>query len=915
MSPRKKYYFAYTGLFLLTAVLCFWVFVANDKSFVQDSDALHQHLNSLIYYGRWLRGIAGSFFSEGGFALSLYDFSIGYGSDVVTTMNYYAIGDPLNLLSAFVPVRYTEYLYAFLILLRMYLAGIAFSAYCAKMGLPRRSALPASLVYVFCGWALVAAMRHCYFLNPMIYLPLLCLGFEKLYRRENPLLFTGMVALSCISNFYFFYMLLFAIVAYALVRYFTNKEARKGPKAFAVLLGRSLLYGTIGVLLACVVFVPVLLLLTSTDRASTGIAREHLYSLSQYLQMPVSLMTATVESNYTILGYSAPAVISVAVLYVFPGRRVLKVAVPVLWLLLMLPDFGWLMNGLSYVTNRWAWIFSFLMAYVVASTWEDLLSLGVHRKKLAVVVGASLVYGLLSLALIFPLPGYQGAPGEVRISALCSVAVLAAAYALLLLVFWAPSKRGQARKLVSGGLVALLVVGVGANAYTKFVTADYLGIYLESGTLLNRIEQSPATDIAELQAADDSFNRFDMQKYKAKNAADIVGAHGVNFFWSLGARTASDFYTDMGMSTRTAAHSYFGLECRAPLYALASVKYYAGKEGSQPYGFVDTGKEVRGFADSKQKTVPLYENEYALPLGYTYECYFPQSEYDRLSMLDKQQAMLRGMVLPDDAAVLLEGAYPVASYESMSVVVPHQIKGSSKALVAEDGCSVTTKGKNQTVTFEFEGLPSAETYLEFEDFRFEPVVSKTVSKIDQENGHITIGIESDLLSTRMLYYSPYFRYYMGQDDFLVGLGYSEEPQHSVILSLKREATYSWSSARIVCQPMTDYANEVDALRKDVMTDEEFSTNAVSGRIALDAPKILCLSIPYSRGWSATVDGQSVELLQANTMFMAIPLDAGEHVIQLHYFTPGLKEGLLCFALGALLLVALGVGRRKTGEWL
>ena len=34
--------------------------------------------------------------------------SLGYGADVIATLNYYAIGDPLNLLYGFVPVKYTE---------------------------------------------------------------------------------------------------------------------------------------------------------------------------------------------------------------------------------------------------------------------------------------------------------------------------------------------------------------------------------------------------------------------------------------------------------------------------------------------------------------------------------------------------------------------------------------------------------------------------------------------------------------------------------------------------------------------------------------------------------------------------------------------------------------------------------------
>lgn len=49
----------------------------------------------------------------------------GYGGDILTTLHYYVIGDPLDLLSIACPTRYAVYLYSFLSLFRLYLAGWA----------------------------------------------------------------------------------------------------------------------------------------------------------------------------------------------------------------------------------------------------------------------------------------------------------------------------------------------------------------------------------------------------------------------------------------------------------------------------------------------------------------------------------------------------------------------------------------------------------------------------------------------------------------------------------------------------------------------------------------------------------------------------------------------------------------------
>ena len=43
----------------------------------------------------------------------------------------------------------------------------------------------------------------------------------------------------------------------------------------------------------------------------------------------------------------------------------------------------------------------------------------------------------------------------------------------------------------------------------------------------------------------------------------------------------------------------------------------------------------------------IYENQYALPAGYTYTSYQTRSDYEKLSPLERQQAILQGVVVED----------------------------------------------------------------------------------------------------------------------------------------------------------------------------------------------------------------------------------------------------------------------------
>ena len=45
-----------------------------------------QHLNSLAYYGEYLRGILYTLFVEHKCTMPMWDMHIGYGSDILTTL-------------------------------------------------------------------------------------------------------------------------------------------------------------------------------------------------------------------------------------------------------------------------------------------------------------------------------------------------------------------------------------------------------------------------------------------------------------------------------------------------------------------------------------------------------------------------------------------------------------------------------------------------------------------------------------------------------------------------------------------------------------------------------------------------------------------------------------------------------------
>jgi len=71
-----------------------------------------------------------------------------------------------------------------------------------------------------------------------------------------------------------------------------------------------------------------------------------------------------------------------------------------------------------------------------------------------------------------------------------------------------------------------------------------------------------------------------------------------------------------------------------------------------------------------------------------------------------------------------------------------------------------------------------------------------------------------------------------------------------------------------------------------------------------APGLLVLSETYDPGWRAYVDGDEVDLYPANHLLRAVPLPAGEHVVDLRYEPPHLKAGLAVSAFTAAIVVSV-----------
>lgn len=932
LFKKKKYYIQYTLLFCVAAVLVYGYFILYDKSFIYSvggsADGITQHYPALCYYAKWMREIVRTLLSEHRLVIPEWSFSIGYGSDILTTLNYYVIGDPFSLFSVFVPIRYMQYYYGFMILLRLYCAGIAFSMYSSYMMRGKRcnaAILAGTFLYVFSMYGMQAGLKHPYFINAMIYFPLLLLGVEKLFKRERPFLFVITVCISASSNFYFFYMEVILTVLYVLLRLWGVYGFRQFRKA-CLEIARVGIYAVIGLCMSAVIFLPVMLAVFRDNRFSDGKALHLFYPLSYYTKFLSGFLTVKSPGYWCMMGFAAIGAVAVILLFLRKKQYTsLKTAFLFLTALLLFPVGSYILNACSYTASRWIWAYGFLIGYIVVVMWPHMQQITEHEKR-----------GVFSVLFVWFLLCFILDNSRTVNLAFCLICGFAA---LCLLQMKEMERKRYGRNIKSVLLLTVLFVNIGVNAWYSFsIKNDDLLEEYESRTNVNkRIIENQDMALAQASQDDEDFFRCGSKASKI-NSSLLSGLHTTQYYWTLSNPAIADSNEQMGILVLT-SNAYLDQDARAGLTSLANVRYYACGAGSgaayAPYGF-----ELEGTYEINGVKWNVYKNQYDLPFGYTYDKALDMEEFETLTSVQKEEAMLQGVLLEDAAAM------QAADVVLEDVEVPFEIVCPDEK-VSVQGQSIVTTSDKKNVTLNVEGIPGCETYLLIEglnyqgcspldlyddDSIFDPLnlyteadwakkgrMQQIKERYKNRNWsetsdlYITIsGTDEDgsSVSRTLYHYTPEYTWYMGKENYTVNLGYSKTATNTISITFPEAGIYSYKDLKVVCKPMTGYAEQIAALGEEHLENAAFGTDRIAGEITVASDKLLCLSLPYTAGWTAYVDGEKTEILKANLMYSGLALEAGKHTIELRYRTPGLRIGMMISVLGALVLIYIEVKNNK-----
>lgn len=848
----KNLYLKYTVLFGLCAGVLYMPFYTIRRGLIGTDDSFNQEFPLFIYIGRYIRNLLKG-------SVQQFDFRIGLGDDVIAALNWHGFGDISQIVGAAFHTSHTEYAYALVMVLKFFCCGIAFLVFSRRYLHKDYARLSGALIYAFSIYSIQKGLDFWVFLNPMITFPLIICGIDDIRENKKRISRPLVIGLSvqALSGFYFLYMEVIMAAAYFLIVQLMNgsgncKErlVKLWKEGWAVLV-----QAVPGVGLGAVILLPAVLGYLTSSRTGSGFSFSNVWELlfydkEYYLTFIKSLVVPEIwESIVTI-----PLLVLLGGLVVFTTKNMCRSFKWVIVIFLIgfgIPFVGSMMNGFSYCTDRWFFgILLFLIVTAMAGM-ESVEKLG---------RGQILLFYLISAGLVL----YNIYRNDVSVGILLRGGCLLVC-AGILPVIWNCRKREYFLGMAAVALVVLN--GIFALGHSKIGGCGYAWNFRPLNSVTAQM-QDAVTGIERK----DRFERYDIYSSSLANSM-VMNYNGTTEYFSTLNGNVSEFYRTLNIApgVRSATWILKGLDSRPELLSLLSVSQYTDF-----------------YMREDRQIVQVKENENFLPLGFTYADWISRETFDSLSIPEMQSTILKAVVLEEKPAEGNE-SIPDVSRENKELVCSMEYMD-----IMQDGETLITAEGSRIRVYPEDARDVQSVYVKLEGFSTQ---DEGTHECYVGNKNLQIRDKND-------------DYYMGYDDFWVYVTElkEEKGQKYFDVYFPKENRYSLQDIKV-------YRHEFDATSirergEHVLEEVRIGTDEISGNIKISRKEWLFLSIPYSSGWRAYIDGEQVQICRANVGFMAISVPEGKHEIRLAYTTPGIRLGILISAASLFSLIAFVWFQRK-----
>lgn len=580
------------------------------------------------------------------------------GTASVSSYMFYICGSPFFWITLLFPSEAVPYLMGPLLMLKFAFASLTAYLYLKRYVKNKNLAVAGALMYAFSGFS-VYNIFFFHFHEPMIVFPLLLLAVDEfMYNNRR-----GVVALavfsSCIVNYYFFAGMAVFTAMYWLILVFTN--------TYKITLSKILFFAlevVLGFLATAFVLLPTVLFIMGNPRLSSfpdgygalvyENAQRYAYIISSFFfppEMPAQPnFTPEVNANWaSVSGWLPLAGMTGVIAYLqLKKRDWLKKLLFLLILCALVPAFNSLFQMLnsSIFYARWYYMFTLITALATIRALEE-------REAdwgRAFAWSAGITAGIALLIGLMPNTTYdnEDVPSTalgleeyiVRYWIYVAVAMFSlAAFAMIVFAF----KRDR-RKL---GL--LTIAGV---CLVSLLSSTYI---VQTGNSLDHSDKKFIKNYA-INAADkldiDDLKEVRSDFYECPDNTQMFWQiQSINTFHSVVSTSIMDFYDAVGITRDVASRpetDNYGLR------GLFSCKYLFDEiddNDEDEYSFINEDERTKMPGWKFKENVNgcrVYENEYYIPMGFTYDRFISESELRNIDSRHSTEAVLKALALGYD---------------------------------------------------------------------------------------------------------------------------------------------------------------------------------------------------------------------------------------------------------------------------
>lgn len=150
----------------------------------------------------------------------------------------------------------------------------------------------------------------------------------------------------------------------------------------------------------------------------------------------------------------------------------------------------------------------------------------------------------------------------------------------------------------------------------------------------------------------------------------------------------------------------------------------------------------------------------------------------------------------------------------------------------------------------------------------------------------------------------------GETSCIQTIGMGDESGSACISLTGASSNFDLSCVELYVLNLDALSASVEKLRGSVMQDAAVSGSTVSGTVESDGGTLIT-SIPYDSGWTARVDGRRVQTSSLKDGFLTVEVPAGKHEVTLSYMPEGSVAGIVISLICAVGIIAwLVLSRRR-----